>query len=714
MSSVDRAPVAGPTGERPLRRFVELLVLWSFAAGQPLLDITGRSPETFVFYRVDGLQVVAYALIVLLVVPVVLWLVVIGIAAISTTTGRVAHAVFAGSLIALIVIQVGKQLPDVPGVVLLLAAAVVAAAVLVLFARSETWRRFVTYLIPAPLVFALLFLVFSPTAQLVRPAGGNASAATASTGAAHPPVVMLLLDEFPLRSLLDSKGEVDARVFPNFARLAKSSHWFRNGTGVNGLTQYAVPSMLSGRYPKEELAPSYVAHRDNLFSLLAPDYRIRSFESITQLCDPELCDETDPNPSDAGGLRGLFDEAWKVAKDLANPFHETAPDTEQFDEESAGEKASGTAKPATKKPGDGFAKTRPNFEALGHNQPERFQQFLEGLQPSAQPTVHFLHLLLPHSSWRYLPSGMTYPFGRLLGTGWVSDSWPVEVGHQRHMLQLAYTDRLLGTLIEQMEETGLWDDALVVVTADHGNSFVPGTKGRVLQTRPEVEADLAWVPVFIKEPGQSKGVTSDANWEHVDLLPTMADALGVTVPFRVDGISQLSEQRARTQKFFYNEPGDRIEFAADEAFRIVLGGATDAFGRGSEGAAGLFVTGSRPDWIGRSVSSLASLGVDVDGPPSRLTVQLADAVDFDSVDPSAGIVPALVWGTVSRSTDSQLVIAVNGTVAAVSEVWRNDGEPTFQGMVNDQLFRSGANDIQLYEVVEGASPQLRPVAIVNR
>ena len=356
MSSVERAPRAA-TGERPFRRFIELVVLWSFAVAQPLLDVTGRSPETFVFYRVDGLEVVAYALIVLLVVPAVLWAVGTVVAAVSRTAGQVVHAVFAGALIALIVIQAGKALPAIRGPALVLVAVVVAVAVLVFFARSETSRRFVTYLIPAPLVFALLFLVFSPTAQLVRPAGNSASAATASTGGTHPPVVMLLLDELPLRSLLDSKGEVDARVFPNFARLAKSSHWFRNGTGVNGLTQYAVPSMLTGRYPTKELAPSYVAHRDSLFSMLAPDYRIRSFESITQLCDPELCDETDPNPSDAGGFRGLFDETWKVAKDLANPNHETSPDTEQFDEESAGEKASGEAKPATRAAG---ASPRPN------------------------------------------------------------------------------------------------------------------------------------------------------------------------------------------------------------------------------------------------------------------------------------------------------------------------------------------------------------------
>ena len=104
----------------------------------------------------------------------------------------------------------------------------------------------------------------------------------------------------------------------------------------------------------------------------------------------------------------------------------------------------------------------------------------------------------------------------------------------------------------------------------------------------------------------------------------------------------------------------------------------------------------------------------MDGPRSQLTAQLPDALDFDAVDPSAGIVPALVWGTLSRSTDSPVVIAVNGTVAAVSEVWPNEGEPTFEGMVNDRLFRTGANDLALYEVVEGTSPRLRPITIRQR
>ena len=136
---------------------------------------------------------------------------------------------------------------------------------------------------------------------------------------------MLLLDEFPLTSLLNSLGQVDERVYPNFAKLAQSSNWYRNATSIDGLTQYAVPSMLTGRYPEEKLAPSYVAHPDNLFSLLAPDYRIRPFETITQLCDPAVCEKTEPPNSDSGGLRGLLGQTWDVAKVLAKPYDERRP-----------------------------------------------------------------------------------------------------------------------------------------------------------------------------------------------------------------------------------------------------------------------------------------------------------------------------------------------------------------------------------------------------
>ena len=702
----DDEAVAPPRTRSPLRRLAEVFVLCSFAIAQPLLDITGKSPETFVFYRVGGLEVVVYAVLIVVAPPVLLWLAVSGIALISATAGRVAHAVVAGALIALTALQAAKKLSELRGPLLVLVAVAVAVGALWLYARSTAIQSFVTYLTPAPLVFALLFVLASPTGDLVRPAAAGSTSDGGRARGTTPPVVMVLLDELPLVSLLNSQGQVDERVYPNFARLAGTSHWFRNATGVGSFTSYAVPSMLSGRYPVKKLVPSYVDHPDNLFSFLAPDYRIRAFETITQLCDPALCVNTDPASAGDGGLRGLFGQTWQVAKTLAKPYDDDGPASDQFAEKSAGTVTT------TKKNADTI--TAPKWKTLKANQPERFQRFIAGLRPRDKPTFNFLHLLLPHHPWRYLPSGATHP-DKLLGGrkgGWANQAWPMAVNRQAQLLQLAYTDHLLGEVINRLEKQGVWDDALVVVTADHGEGFIPGDAGRQLTDEPESQAQVAWVPMFMKEPGQTKGSTSDANWEQVDLLPTMADALGRKLPFKLDGISQLSGTRESTDKSWYNWPGQRTDFPESPAFQLVKDGVTDTFVDGSAGQPGLYTMGSRPDWIGKPLSGLTSLGVDVDGAPSPMTARLSDDLDFDAVDPASGSVPSLVTGTLQRSAGrGPVVIAVNGTVGAVSEIYPELKKPSFAGLVNDALFRSGDNDLALYEVVGDTTPQLRPIRL---
>ena len=49
--------------------------------------------------------------------------------------------------------------------------------------------------------------------------------------------------------------------------------------------------------------------------------------------------------------------------------------------------------------------------------------------------------------------------------------WIQDLERQRHLLQAGYTDRLVGQILEQLEEVDLYDDAAVVVTADHGIAF---------------------------------------------------------------------------------------------------------------------------------------------------------------------------------------------------------------------------------------------------
>ena len=77
----------------------------------------------------------------------------------------------------------------------------------------------------------------------------------------------------------------------------------------------------------------------------------------------------------------------------------------------------------------------------------------------------------------------------------------------------------------------------MVVTADHGISFQPGTHPRVIGRGNA--PGVMWVPLFVKEPGQHRPRVDDRNWEHVDLLPTLAGHAGVEVPWPVDGRSAL-------------------------------------------------------------------------------------------------------------------------------------------------------------------------------
>ena len=90
-------------------------------------------------------------------------------------------------------------------------------------------------------------------------------------------------------------------------------------------------------------------------------------------------------------------------------------------------------------------------------------------------------------------------------------------------------------LLRRLEATGLYDRALVIVTADHGVSFEP--KGLMREVAPQNLADIAGVPLFVKYPGQSRGRIDDRDAKTIDIVPTIADVLGVTIPWHVDGVS---------------------------------------------------------------------------------------------------------------------------------------------------------------------------------
>ena len=120
------------------------------------------------------------------------------------------------------------------------------------------------------------------------------------------------------------------------------------------------------------------------------------------------------------------------------------------------------------------------------------------------------HALLPHGPWVYLPSGQrSRPEGPELLPGMQTvpgfyDDYLTDHNEQRYLLQLGFVDRLLGRLVARLKSQGMYDDTLIVVTADHGFAWQVGVPTRRSVTRSNVN-ELGPVPLFVKAPGQTHG-----------------------------------------------------------------------------------------------------------------------------------------------------------------------------------------------------------------
>ena len=713
--------------------FFELCALAGFVVAQPLLDVIGRSPDFFLFRDADARDIALFAVAVTLVPPAALLAVEAAAGLAGRRVRRVVHLALVAGLLGLLGLEVAKKATPLRGPALAVAAVLAGVGGGLAYARVSAVRMWLRFLWPAPVVFLLVFLLASPTSALLRPAPGAAEPAGAAPVAKGTPgpIVMVLMDEFPLMSLLDHRGRIDKRFYPNFARLAEDSTWYRNATAVTGLTGWAVPSMLTGRYPAEDLLPIASQYPDNLFRLLGDSYgyRMRVFEGMSQLCPPATCPDakrTGDRPAqgalgsvlgDSGGLRRVLRDSAGVWTQIVSTRESTVDPAATLEE--ATEDAGGASPSIGPSADDKTRRQVFNRYKRGVS----FQRFLGSIRPTdpTERAVYFVHVLQPHQPWKYLPSGRTYPERAVGGAKaragrWVDEPWPVQHQHHRHLLQAAYADQLIGSLIERLRDAGLYDRSLLVVTADHGMAFTPGQPGRS-DIVTGTAAPVLWVPLFIKRPGQRNPATNDVNWEHVDLVPTVADIMGLRVPWSVDGVSWADPsvaRRERTDKWFFPRPGRRQAYQGPANQSIALRGVTDQLLRPQDGYLGWFKFGPHADLVGRRVGDLPV--ADGGG-----TARVAGLDDYRRVDPAGGTVPAEVGGQLVSTTPGtparpQVVAAVNGVIGGISETFASgDSAPTwFSTMIPDSLLRPGDNQLQLFLLdTAGGRQRLHPLELTG-
>ncbi|HEY5267261.1 MAG TPA: sulfatase-like hydrolase/transferase [Acidimicrobiales bacterium] len=134
-------------------------------------------------------------------------------------------------------------------------------------------------------------------------------------------------------------------------------------------------------------------------------------------------------------------------------------------------------------------------------------------------------------------SGRRHPLHEAALT-WGASSAPTDEVAMRYLKSQYYgmiseVDSQLGRVVHALEEREEWSDTLVVVTSDHGEQL--GDHGLIekLGFFPQSYHILGlW-----RDPRSPGGASISHFTENVDLLPTLADALGIDEPVQCDGHS---------------------------------------------------------------------------------------------------------------------------------------------------------------------------------
>ena len=498
--------------------------------------------------------------------------------------------------------------------------------------------------------------------------GRSAGDEPAPVSGPRPPVVLIAFDEFPIDAMRLPDGRIDPERFPNFARLSRQATWWPNAITAHDSTPRALPAILDGRRARDDVPATAEGHPGNVFTLFGErGYAIFAVEEATDICPPELCP-------------GAADKRHGILQNLTQNGRE-----------------------------------------------ERLEAWMDTIRSRSEPAFYFKHVLLPHLPWIYLPSGHRFDpsVGTLASTDGFHDRGLTAHNEERLLLQIGYVDHQLGRLVRKMEREGIYDDALIAVVADHGISFEVAVSDRRKVTNQNVH-EVAPVPFFVKAPGQSSGGVNPALVSTADMVPTIADVLGIRPGWKVDGVSGFSAEArgrrvARIPRRYFDgfvalgaRALERRRLANVARRARLFGTGPESLRRHGQPFAGLYRNGRNGWMVGRRVSAFATS-------PGLVRGVFALPHLWRNVNPRAEVVPVQAAGHVlgaAPEATREVAVAVNGRIEGTGRTFHlrgPDKSEIFSVMVPEESLRRGHNAVRLYEVVgSGSSVALLTLASERR
>jgi arylsulfatase A-like enzyme len=179
----------------------------------------------------------------------------------------------------------------------------------------------------------------------------------------------------------------------------------------------------------------------------------------------------------------------------------------------------------------------------------------------SQPRFLWTHIFPPHDPYlapppyqkRFLPGDKltrSYNFIGLRNRTAPGGTSAAEL-RARYDETVLYADHAVGDFLDWLDRTGRFDRSIVIVSADHGESF---EHGWFLHSGPYLYDGVIHIPLLIHLPGQKEGGRIGYPAQQVDLLPTLLDLLGEKIPSWTDGTSlkPILEGKALPERYIFS------------------------------------------------------------------------------------------------------------------------------------------------------------------
>lgn len=332
-------------------------------------------------------------------------------------------------------------------------------------------------------------------------------ALVAGCGQARPPLVVIVVFDALRADRLTQYGHAgyESPISPGLERLVQRGTVFENAYAPASYTTASTASIFTGQLPVHHgsLRQGAVLHEEHV--TLTELAAARGYQTRGISFNPVIADSTQFTQG--------FDDF--VEREAGSPFN-LYPDIEQGLERLRAWLAETPRTP-----------TYLYFQAMNTHGPY--------LVPRDQQAV--LLGRNPLSGFRYYGQPMADILaGRLERRSEVTPRY-LQSMNQRYDTAVRYSTDRLGVFLHELEESGRFDDAMIVVTSDHGDElFEHGgfSHGYTLYE------EVIRVPLIVKLPGQQRPSRVATRVSIMDIYPTLADVIGAEISHAIDGRSLVA------------------------------------------------------------------------------------------------------------------------------------------------------------------------------